>query len=135
MAIIFSASSDTRSFTHSSRIIAPLVRWFFPHISEHNLDAIVFGARKCAHATVYGILALLFWRALHKPAKTGQNWSWAQARLVLILSALYAATDELHQSFVPSRQASVWDVLLDTAGAGLALVLLWLTGLWRKGGE
>ena len=49
MAVIFTASSDTHSYEHSSRIIAPLLYWLFPHISANAVDWVVFIARKCAH--------------------------------------------------------------------------------------
>ena len=42
-----------------------------------------------------------------------------------MLCMLYAATDEFHQSFVPSRQAAVQDVLLDSCGSGFGLVAIW----------
>src|SRR5882762_5808757 len=67
MAVIFSASSDPMSFTHSSRIIAPILRWLLPNISDQSLHAVVFAVRKAAHVTEYAILALLVWRALQKP--------------------------------------------------------------------
>src|SRR5258706_3456768 len=114
MACIFSASSDQMSFQHSSRIIGPFIRWLFPHLSNQAVGEWVFVIRKCAHLTEYAILALLLWRALRKPVKGDTRpWRGSEARLVLILVALYAATDEIHQSFVPRRQASVWDVLID----------------------
>ncbi len=71
----------------------------------------------------YAVLALLLWRALHKPAQPGRSpWRWPEAGLVLALVALYAASDEIHQAFVPSREASAGDVLLDTTGAALGLL-------------
>jgi VanZ family protein len=133
MAIIFSGSSDSGSFQHSSRIIAPLVRWLFPHLSEEAVHAIVVFVRKCAHLTEYAVLALLFWRALRRePSPRETSWRWSKAGLALILVALYAASDEIHQSFVPSREASVWDVLLDTTGAAISLLCLWGIGKWRR---
>ncbi len=133
MGLIFSVSSDTLSFQHSSRIIGPLVRWLFPQLSDTTVAHIVFGIRKCAHLAEYAILALLLWRALRPAAKPkAREWRWSRAGLALAVAALYAATDEVHQSFVPSRQGSVWDVLLDTTGAALALLFLWATGRWRK---
>jgi hypothetical protein len=42
------------------------------------------------------------------------------------------AGDELHQLFVPSREASVVDVLIDASGAVLALLFLWTVRIWRK---
>jgi len=42
---------------------------------------------------------------------------------------LYAISDEVHQAFVPTRQASTADVLIDTLGGGAGLVLIWVTHL------
>jgi len=41
---------------------------------------------------------------------------------------LYAASDEFHQIFVPSRTALVSDVIIDTTGGAIGLLLFWLTG-------
>ena len=59
-------------------------------------------------------------------------WLWAHAWSALIFVALYATSDEIHQAFVPTRQASVWDVLLDTTGGAFGLLFLWIFGRWRK---
>ena len=133
MGVIFSASGDRASFSHSSRIIGPIVRWLFPHLSDEAVHAIVVIARKCAHLAEYAVLALLLWRALRKVrGEEVRLWRWSDAGLVLALTALYAGSDEFHQVFVPSRQASIWDVLLDTVGGALALVFLWAVGRLRK---
>ena len=133
MGIIFSASSDSGSFQHSSRIIEPLMRWLFPHVSDAAVHTIVVFMRKCAHLTVYAVLALLLWHALRRESPPGKApWRWSKAGLVLALTALYAASDEFHQAFVPSREASVWDVLLDTAGAAFGLLCLWGIGRLRR---
>ncbi|TAL01991.1 MAG: VanZ family protein [Verrucomicrobia bacterium] len=131
--LIFGVSGDSKSVAHSSRIIGPLVRWLFPQASPETVDLVVFIVRKCAHAGEYAVLAWLFWRAIRKPVRQdARPWNWRVARVTVCLTALYAATDELHQSFVPGRQASVWDVLLDTCGAMLGIILVWQLGRWRK---
>lgn len=133
MALIFSASSDTRSFTRSSRILGPLLQWLFPQMPEDTVNLIVLILRKGAHLTEYAVLAMLCWRALRKPAKPdARPWNWREARLVLLLIALYAASDEFHQLFVASRDATVRDVLIDTAGGAAGLLALWRIGRWRK---
>ena len=71
MTLIFTASSDTHSFNRSSRILAPLLRWLFPHLPDDTVNFIVLIARKCMHLTEYAILALLLWRALRRPEKDG----------------------------------------------------------------
>jgi VanZ family protein len=127
MIIIFSASSDTRSMQHSSRIFGPIIHWLFPNMGAEGVERLVFVSRKCAHLTEYAILAVLIWMAwVHGEVAAQPRWNWRAGGVVLSIAALYAATDEVHQLFVPKRQGSVWDVLLDTFGAGCGLFLVWL---------
>ncbi|MGB7746843.1 MAG: VanZ family protein [Verrucomicrobiia bacterium] len=133
MALIFSASADSHSYEHSSRLIAPLLRWLFPQIPDTRVYAVIYFARKCAHLTEYAVLALLLWRAVRKPVKHDPRpWIWSETRVALLLVALYAASDEFHQSFVPNRDAAVLDVLIDTVGGAAGLLALWAIGRWRK---
>jgi VanZ family protein len=133
MAVIYSASSDRKSAQHSSRLIEPLVRWLFPHLTNDTVWLIVLFVRKCAHLTEFAILALLVWRALRASAASElRGWSWRLARNTWLVVVLYAASDELHQWFVPDRQASGWDVLIDSSGAAAGLLALWAVGHWRK---
>lgn len=132
MSLIFSASADTRSAHHSSRIIEPVLRWLFPQLDPETINLIVFLVRKCAHVAEYAALALLVWRALRKPRRGDDRpWSWRQAGLALLIAALYAASDEIHQMFVPKREGHFHDVVIDSCGAALALVGLWAFGKWR----
>jgi VanZ family protein len=133
MAVIFSASCDSHSYERSSRIIEPLLRWLFPRWPETRVHDLHELLRKCAHLTEYAVLALLLWRAVRQPVKPGsRSWSWPDARLTLLLVMLYAATDEFHQQFVPTRTSLVSDVFIDTAGGAAGLLALWLFGRWRK---
>jgi len=68
--------------------------------------------RKGAHITEYAILALLLVRAVGREAPA------------LALGVLYAASDELHQSFVRGRHASPVDVAIDAVGL-LVGVIAW----------
>jgi len=68
--------------------------------------------RKGAHMTEYAILALLLVRAVGREAPA------------LALGVVYAASDELHQSFVRGRHASPVDVAIDSVGLLLG-VLAW----------
>ena len=133
MGLIFSGSSDRASFSRSSRIIGPIVRWLFPHVSDEAVHAMVILIRKCAHLAEYAILALLVWRALRKPRKEdARPWLWSEAGLALAVTAVYAASDEFHQLFVAFRQASVWDVLLDTIGGTIGLAFGWAVGCRKR---
>jgi len=127
MALIFSASGDAKSYQHTSTLFEPLLNWLFPQMPPTQIEALHHLFRKCGHLTEYAVLALSLWRAIHQPQKKSPRpWSWAEAGLALAIVFLYAASDELHQSFVPSRTAQISDVLIDTAGGAAALAVLWL---------
>ncbi|KRF35868.1 VanZ family protein [Paenibacillus sp. Soil787] len=79
-----------------------------------------FFIRKFAHLFIYSVLGMLITRLLK--ALTRWRLSWNFLCSVLICS-VYAATDEFHQSFVPGRTALASDVLLDTIGAMLGILL------------
>jgi VanZ family protein len=67
--------------------------------------------RKAAHVTEYAILSALLMRALDRPA------------VAVTLAIAYAATDELHQHFVPGRAGTLVDVVVDAVGVTLGVVL------------
>ncbi|MCU0785315.1 MAG: VanZ family protein [Verrucomicrobia bacterium] len=133
MSLIFTASGDRASLQRSSRIIEPVLRWLFPHLADDTVQLIVFLVRKCAHLTEFAVLAWLFWRAVRKPMRNDPRpWQWREAFIALACVALCAASDEIHQLFVPSRQGSVLDVLIDTSGAAFGLLAVWAVGRWQK---
>lgn len=133
MMLVFSASADAQSFRHSSIYFEPLMRWLFPHMPPSQIEAIHHAFRKCCHLTEYAILAWLLWRAIRKPVKNDPRpWLWAEAGLALAVVFLYSASDELHQVFVPTRTGQVSDVLVDSSGGAIGLLLLWLWKRFKK---
>ncbi len=122
-------STDPFSSQHTSKFLIPVLHCLFPHAGAESLDWMQFVIRKIAHLTEYFILSVLLLRGLR-----GQNRGWRLrwAIWAVVIVAGYASLDEFHQVFVPSRHASPWDALLDTAGASVAQVVLWLWHL-RKG--
>jgi len=132
MVLIFTASSDAHSYEHSSRIVEPLLHWLFPKMSQANVETIHHVLRKCCHLTEYAIFALLLWRALHVSNYNLPAWSWPKVGGTLLLVFLYAATDEFHQRFVPTRTPLVSDVFIDTAGGAIGLLSLWFVHHFRN---
>ena len=129
MSLIFVGSGDTRSYTHSSRLIEPLLHWLFPHMTQAHIESIHHVIRKCAHLTEYAVLAILLWRAVRKPVRRDTRpWSWREAVIAISIVFLYASTDEIHQIFVPTRTALVSDVFIDTSGAVIGMIFLWSLG-------
>lgn len=129
MALIFTGSQDNRSLEHSSRFIEPVIRWLLPHAGDETIKTLVFLVRKCAHVTEYAALALLVWWALRKET---EEWRWRPALVTLGVIVLYAISDEVHQTFVPTRIGTPVDVLVDTSGGLIALGLLRAGTSWRQ---
>ena len=75
-----------------------------------------FLVKKGGHAAGYALLALANLRAV--------GWNRKRWWLAWLLAVLYAATDELHQSFVPGRNAALTDVGIDAFGAATGLLLV-----------
>ena len=132
-ALIFNGSTDALSSRRTSRFLGPLLRFLKPDISEESFHRIQTVIRKGGHLSEYAVLAILIWRAVQRPGeKPPERWRWRLAFAVMGACALYAAGDEYHQSFYPSRYASFGDVAIDTAGAAAGLVLWRISGLWKK---
>jgi VanZ family protein len=131
MAVIFVGSTDLGSTRHTSRIIGPFLRWFKPDVSDETISVVQAVVRKTGHVSEYAVLALLLCRA-RRIARALGGWSWREFGIVIACCAAYASTDEFHQLFVSSRQASVIDVMIDTCGASAGMFLLWGLGRWRK---
>jgi VanZ family protein len=82
-----------------------------------NIDSLHFLIRKGAHFTAYFILGILLIHALRTSGTAGMK----AALMALLLSVLYAVTDEIHQLFIPGRSGEVRDVLIDSVGAAVGI--------------
>jgi VanZ family protein len=120
-AVIFSLSTDTFSAEHTRSILQSLLAW--AHLSEAQFDALHYFIRKCAHFTEYFVLCLLIYRGIRGSRK---GWRWLWGLSAWFAAAAYSALDEIHQAFVASRTASAYDSLLDSVGAFIALIVLYL---------
>ena len=123
MVLIFIGSSDMLSAQHTSWFLTPFLRWLDPTISASTIATIHFMVRKLGHFTEYAVLSLFLWRAL-RASLIGKSDA-AVAAISFGLAALFAASDEFHQSFIPTRTASPHDVLVDCIGAAFAIAICW----------
>lgn len=87
-----------------------------PKVGPEMDETLNFILSKTAHVMEYFVLAFLLSRALE-----GKFWA------AVILSALYGASDEFHQSLVPLRHPSLMDVCIDSAASFL--------GAWAWGSQ
>jgi VanZ family protein len=133
LGLIFGASTDLMSSGRTSRFIGPVLRWFHPGINEQAVRQVQLGVRKGAHVAEYAVLALLLYRAVRRTRQVPpERWCGRCAGWALGIALLYAVSDEWHQSFVPSRDGTLHDVIIDGTGASLGLLLLYRWHLWRQ---
>jgi VanZ family protein len=115
MGVIYWFSSRTGD--QSGALSGGIVEWF---LSLFGISIYTpFGefmhvfVRKAAHFTEYLILALL---AMNTCGQFSWKTSW-RIVAVVFFCAVYAASDEWHQTFVGGRGARLMDVMIDTAGS------------------
>jgi len=135
-SLILLASTDIFSAAHTRSILESFFHWLFPSWSPYSVYKAHLAVRKCAHFFEYAVLATFVMRGF-----TGSQTQGPSTRVrrgerplrmtmlsVVVVCAIVATIDEVHQHFVPSRTGSPYDVLLDTAGSTVAMLLL----TWRK---
>ncbi|MCR2823011.1 VanZ family protein [Lederbergia panacisoli] len=106
-AIFIATASPSSTGGHTQSILA---RFFHLTSGEAQMWNVIF--RKFVHLAAFGFLAILFYNSLQKK----RFW------MAWMLTTIYAATDELHQVFIPERTGALLDVGLDSLGAIVALV-------------
>lgn len=76
---------------------------------------------KLLHVIAYGLLAMMCFRALWPNVEQPMPF-WVLA-LGAVMTTVYGALEEFHQSFVPARECSLWDMAANGVGAALAAAL------------
>ena len=129
MALIFSFSMENSVESAESSggfirtILETLDRDFLslPYADQYmKIEFLSHFVRKSAHFCIFGMLGLLVTSAVSTHALSPKK----TAAVSLVICALYAVSDEVHQYFVPGRACMLRDMLLDTCGAacGVAAV-------------
>jgi VanZ family protein len=107
LCVIFLFSTSYFSASETGAFIEPGLRWLLPAASAATITQLHFLIRKAAHFSEYLVLFSLLARG---PMR-------ARPYAALAACAMFAMLDEGHQSFVPSRTASMFDVGIDFSGA------------------
>ena len=111
-----------------SKVWGPVVLWAALIFALSSIPSLSTGLgtwdlvlRKIAHLTEYAILGALLVRAVGRP--------WPA--IVIVIGALYAVSDEFHQHFVRGRHAAWYDVVIDTVGVTIG-VIVWRRSRWGR---
>jgi VanZ family protein len=115
-------SSHYFSAEQTGHIVLPILKWLFPSASRHMLRVMHFGIRKAAHVIEFATFSIAVFHGVRGP-RTGWQLKWAL--ITLVVAVAFAGFDEWHQSFVPLREPTLRDVIIDGTGALLAQLLVW----------
>lgn len=119
----FSSQVGDESSSTSGNTIRRIVTFFNSDISSYDLENIVNTfqpiTRKIAHLTLYTMGGFLIYNFIYR-FRFNKN---KKIVLSLIIGVLYAMTDEIHQYFVPGRSSKVFDVLIDSTGIILGIII------------
>jgi VanZ family protein len=89
-------------------------------LSAHEIVWLSKIIRKAAHFLTYAIMAICLRNAMYP-----HPWTYPAAWL---LATIYGAGDEIHQIYVFDRTPLFTDVIIDSLGAGIGLLIIY----WRQ---
>jgi VanZ family protein len=98
-----------------------LIFWFSSR-SKIDIPSLFCGQDKLGHFLVFGILAFFYASSFRQQE---ENSSFTRVLLITVMVAVYGLFDEAHQLFVPGRDASIADLVADTAGGFFAAVIFY----------
>ena len=132
IGVIALESTELLGSDHTSHPLRWLFEAIFGTVSNARWDVIHHLIRKSGHFFGYGALGVVWLRAWWMSLPLLRFFS--DAALALLGTFLVASCDEWHQSYLPKRTGSVWDVLLDCCGAiALLLVVYIYMRIFRPG--
>lgn len=122
MIFIFYMSNQPSDVSNGqSDFVLRLVESLGVNISANYVDIAITIIRKGAHFTEYLILNLLYFNMLRFYISNKKALIYS-----IILSFLYASTDEFHQTFVEGRAGRLTDVLIDASGAATGSIIVFI---------
>lgn len=145
LVVIRLESTDYASSYHTFGLMYRIATAIFGRIDPNLLLTLNGVLRTLGHFAGYGILGWLVFRALKlsqfKRLRLMLHrrwgiffrdlWRWDWAAIAVLFTAVAASLDELHQAEIPSRTGTWRDVLLDTAGAVAAMVVVYFGARYR----
>lgn len=91
-------------------------------LKDNKLDILNRVLRKCMHATVFCVLGILIILCLNAFGINGLKLPI----ISIIFAFIYACSDEFHQLFIEGRNCKYTDVLIDTTGASIGVIFIYL---------
>jgi VanZ family protein len=116
---IVALSGNFGSFPNTFGVFKWVISWIVT-MNPDTLATVHFYFRKVLHVVCYGVLTVLWFRAL---MASFPDYLWSNRILALVLCLMVSLADEGRQYFYPARSSSWWDIGLDLSG-GIILLFL-----------
>ena len=129
MGFLFPLTNGILSSNSTSHFIVPILKWFLPDASQATINTLHILFRKSVHFGEYAFLAFLLFWAFRGNNRKSWNLKWFTYAGVVTLG--YGILDEFLQAFMSSRTGSVFDLMIDSAGAIFALGIISLK-VWQR---
>ena len=130
---MFSSDNDVESNKKSDGVIINAYKIFLgKNLSKkeqkYYIEKYVTYVRKTAHFLIYLILGL----SIISLIKEYREVDTKAIIIALIISIVYAVSDELHQTFISGRSGEVRDVIIDSLGSLTGIYLYYLYNKIRR---
>ena len=135
--VILIESTQALGAENTSRWLRPAFEFVFGRFSNPSWAQLHRLIRKTGHFIGYGMVCLTFLRAWlltladHRTVLLRQL-HWRATWRAILGAALVASCDEWHQTYLPNRTGTPWDVLLDTCGATMMCLVVWTALGWFR---
>jgi VanZ family protein len=140
LGVIRMESTDFASAHNTTNLLYDVLSFVAPRIHAKFVEQLDEVLRKSGHFLGYGILSVLVFLALRNTNRDRLRpilqrpwgiylrdfWRSEWVFIGMLVTILTATYDEIHQTFIPSRTGRWQDVVLDTCGAAVLQVFLYL---------
>ena len=139
LGVIRLESTDFASADNTSTVLYEVIVAVAPQVQPSFVSQLDEVLRKMGHFAGYAILSGLVFLALKQTnhdrlrallrrtwgTSWHDLWRWEWALLGMLATVVTAASDEIHQAFIPSRTGRWQDVVLDSCGAIVLQVIIY----------
>ena len=127
----FSAQSANESELLSSGITHWTIQLLNRVLPNLNIEILHLIIRQLAHLIIFLVLGVLLLNALNQ-SETNERVNFV---LALLISLIYAISDEIHQIYVPGRVGQIYDVLIDFLGSLIGIKIFIIYNNFKKNRE
>jgi VanZ family protein len=123
-AQIYDFSTATFGGVFTTWLLSRILHLLHLSVSIATFQVLHHLMRKAAHVTEYAVFSMLLYYSLGGSRR--REWRWSPAVWALVVAGVYSLTDEFHQLFVPGRGPSIFDSGIDTLGALLGILIVYV---------